>query len=106
MEVESVQVELLRLAAGKLKGEHKRAFIAEVTQAEGGRSVGLGGTGNVFAKAWPSVSRERSFRRTMRRPVGSDLKICIRSLRMTFATSSSHKHRPIRNSKRIGGIST
>ena len=31
MEVESVQVELLRLAAGKLTGEHKRAFIAEVT---------------------------------------------------------------------------
>lgn len=31
MEVESVQVELLRLAAGSLTGEHKRAFIAEVT---------------------------------------------------------------------------
>lgn len=31
MEVESVQVELLRLAAGKLRGEHKRALIAEVT---------------------------------------------------------------------------
>lgn len=31
MEVESVQVELLRLAARKLTGEQKRAFIAEVT---------------------------------------------------------------------------
>lgn len=31
MEVESVHVELLRLAAGKLAGEKKRAFIAEVT---------------------------------------------------------------------------
>ena len=31
MDVESVQVELLRLAARKLKGEHKRALIAEVT---------------------------------------------------------------------------
>lgn len=31
MDVESVHVELLRLAAGKLRGEQKRAFIAEVT---------------------------------------------------------------------------